>query len=351
MQSAISNLQSEMRCAALQFFATPFDLTRNLETAERLIRAAAAQGARLIVLPELFNTGYVYTPRLFAFAETEDGLTLRNLVRLSSELKIYLAGPLLLRDGVHIFNVFALVEPDGKIHKYRKQNPFLWERCYFEAGREPLVVETELGRIGLMTCWDVARRDIWETYRSRVDVLLIASAPPRFHRAVLNFPLGQKVYLAQMMPALLHDRDKIDNWFLEDIAARAAWLGAPIVHSVMAGRFVTEVPFPRLSFLAAAFARPRLWPLAAQAHLASLRATFYGTSAIFSTRGETLARVEAEEGIAVADISFDGARDLALSSLNHSGDFLSKVPAQLRVMEWLMRPVASVFYRRHSMSE
>jgi len=348
MQSAISNLQSEMRCAALQFFATPFDLTRNLETAERLIRAAAAQGARLIVLPELFNTGYVYTPRLFAFAETEDGLTLRNLVRLSSELKVYLAGPLLLREGApsRVFNVFVLIEPDGKVHKYRKQNPFLWERCYFEAGREPLVVETKLGRIGLMTCWDVAWRDIWEAYRGRVDVLLIASAPPRFHRAVLNFPLGKKVYLAQMMPVLLRDREAIDGWYLDDIAARAAWLGAPIIHAVMAGRFVTEVPFPRLSFLAAAFARPRLWPLTARAHLASLRATFYGTSAIFNAEGETLARVEGEEGVVVADISFDGARDPALSSLNPADYFLSKVPTQLRVMEWLMRPVAERYYRQ-----
>jgi hypothetical protein len=106
-----------------------------------------------------------------------------------------------------------------------------------------------------------------------------------------------------------------------------------------------------LSFLAAAITRPRLWPLAASAHLASLRATFYGTSAIFSARGETLARVESLEGIAIADISSDGASDPAFSSPKLSGYFLPKVPAQLQVMEWLMRPVASVFYRRHSMSE
>ncbi|MGH2524378.1 MAG: nitrilase-related carbon-nitrogen hydrolase, partial [Anaerolineales bacterium] len=71
-----------LRAAALQFFATPFDLSRNLETAERLIRLAAGQGAQLIVLPELFNTGYVYTPRLITFAENEAGLTLRHLARL-----------------------------------------------------------------------------------------------------------------------------------------------------------------------------------------------------------------------------------------------------------------------------
>ena len=339
-----------MRVAALQFFATPFDLTRNLETAGRLARAAAEQGAQIIVLPELFNTGYVYTPRLFAFAETEDGLTLRNLRRWSAELNVHVAGPLLLREGAHIFNAFALVGPDGTIHKYRKRNPFLWERCYFEAGREPLVVETSLGRIGLMTCWDIARRDISEAYRGKVDALLIASAPPRFHRAVLNFPLGKKVYLAQLLPALLRDRDVIDDWYLNEVAALADWLAVPIVHAVMAGRFVAEVPFPRLSFLAAAITRPRLWPLAASAHLASLRATFYGTSAIFSARGETLARVESLEGIAIADISLDGASDPAFSSPRLSGYFLPKVPMQLQVMEWLMRPVAGQYYRRQNNS-
>ena len=225
-RSTVPRLPS-MRVAALQFFATPFDLTRNLETVERLVRAAVARGAHLVVLPELFNTGYVYTPRLFAFAETEDGLTLRHLARLSAELKVHIAGPLLLREGAHVHNVFALVAPDGKIHKYRKRHPFMWERCYFEAGHTPLIVDTELGRIGLMTCWDIAYRDVSEAYRGRVDMLLIASAPPRLHRAVLNFPLGKRVYLAELMPVLLRDREAIDRWYLEDVAARAAWLGAP----------------------------------------------------------------------------------------------------------------------------
>jgi predicted amidohydrolase len=342
-----------MRVAALQFFATPFDLTRNLETAERLVRATAAQGARLIVLPELFNTGYVYTPRLFAFAETDDGVTLRHLARLSAELGVWIAGPLLLREGAHIYNVFALVEPGGRVHRYRKQHPFLWERCFFEAGRRPLIVETELGRIGLMTCWDVSRTDVSAAYRERVDVLLLASAPPRFHRAVLNFPLGRRVYLAELAPALLRDREAMDRWYREDIAARAAWIGAPIVHAVMAGRFVTEVPFPRLSLLAAALTRPKYWTLAARAHLASLRATFYGTSAIFSAQAETLAQVEGEEGVAVADISPDGARPHGRRhprpmTANTSGYLLPNVPAQLRLMEAVMKWLGKLYYRRRS---
>ena len=42
-----------MRAAAIQFFATPFDLNRNLQTAERLIYQATLQGAQVAVLPEL----------------------------------------------------------------------------------------------------------------------------------------------------------------------------------------------------------------------------------------------------------------------------------------------------------
>jgi len=338
-----------LRAAALQFFAAPFDLTRNLDMVERLTRQAVAQGAQIVVLPELFNTGYVYTPRLFAFAETEDGLTLRRLVRLSGELKVHLAGPLLLREGKQVFNVFALVEPGGKIHKYCKRHPFLWERCYFEAGREPLIVETGFGRIGLLTCWDIAYRDVSEAYRGRVDLLLIASAPPRFHRAVLNFPLGKKVYLAQLMPALLRDREAIDRWYFEDVAERAAWIGAPAVHAMMAGRFVTEVPFPRASFLAAALSRPQYLSLFTEAHLASLRATFYGTSGIFNAQGETLARVEGEEGIAVADVSPGNVREpTSPPASNSSAYLLPKVPAQLRVMNWLMQGVGAGYYWRQN---
>jgi len=336
-----------MISAALQFFATPFDLAHNLETAEHLIRRAAAQGARLIVLPELFNTGYVYTSRLAAFAESDDGLTLRNLIRLSAELGVHLAGSWLVREGTpsRVFNAFALVTPEGRLHQYRQQHPFLWERCYFEAGREPLIVETELGRIGLMVCWDLAYRDVSEAYRGRVDVLLLASAPPRFHRAVLNFPLGKKVYLAQLLPALLRDRDVIDRWYSDEVAKRAAWIGAPIVHAVMAGRFVTEVPFPRLSFLAAALTQPRFWPLALQAHRASLRATFYGTSAVFNAQGETLARVEGEEGLVTAEITPGAARASSPIPSRTSPYLLPNVPRQLRLMEQMIGRLGEAYYR------
>lgn len=292
-----------MRVAALQFFATPFDLARNLDTAERLARQAAAQGARLLVLPACFNTGYVYTPRLLAAAEGDDGPTTHWLLRLSAELGVVIGGGLLQRVGVRVFNTLVLAEPTGQVHAYRQQRPFLWEHRYLASGHEPLIVTTTLGRVGLLMSWDAAHREVIETYRGRVDVLLMSATLPRFHRAVLNFPLGKKVYLAQLMPGLLRRREAIDAWYVSGGAACTAQVGAPLVQAALAGRLVTELPWPRLSLGLMALSQPRYWPFLGSAKSASLRATFSGASAIVTARGETLASVEAEEGYALAEIT------------------------------------------------
>lgn len=328
--------------AALQFAATPFDLTRNLETARRLVRQAAAGGARLVVLPEMFNTGYVYTPRLGAFAETEQGLTLRVLRDLSAELGVCLAGSLLLRQGGQVYNTLALVQPGGRLHCYHKQHPFLWERCYFAPGQGPLVVETEFGRLGCLLGWDLAHPAAWDAYAGRVDLLVAASAPPRLHRAVLNFPLGRKVYLAQLLPGLLRQRDALDGLYQAGVAQRAVALGVPVAHAVLSGRFVTELPLARLSLLAAAGARPRYWPLLRQARLASLRATFYAATAIYSAAGAALAQVEGDEGLALAEVEFGAAGPAPATAAPPT-----PIPAAVRRFERLLRPFAARYYREH----
>jgi predicted amidohydrolase len=292
-----------LRAAALQFVATPFNLAHNLETAERLTRQAAAVGAQVVVLPEFFSTGCVYSRKLADAAEEPGGPALQWLARLSAELGICIGGGVLLRERGRVYNVLALACPGGREYRGYRQRPWLWERALFEAGRTgPVIAETEFGRLGLLGGWDMAHRPAWQALRGRVDAVLIASAAPRLHRAVLNFPLGRKAYLAQLAPALLRARDAMDAWYEAGPAAGAAWLGAPVAHAALAGRFVTELPYPRLSLLALALARPRYWPLARQARLASLRATFYAGSAIFDASGKAAAKVEAEEGLAFAEL-------------------------------------------------
>ena len=292
-----------MLLAATQFFATPFALDRNLETAARLARQAAENGAELVVLPALFNSGYAYTPRLTAAAETRQGQTWQWLGALSAELGVVVAGALLLREAGHVYNTLVVASPDGRLGTYRQRHVCLWERCYFEPGRAPSIVETSVGRLGLLAGWDAAYPAAWEAYAGQVDAVLVSSAAPRFHRAVLNFPLGRKVYLGQLVPGLVTRRDALDGLLAAPIAAQAARLGAPVAQAGMSGRFVTTLPFPRLSFWLAGLDQPRYWPLARQAHLASMRATFYGGSAVVGADGAVAARVEGEEGIALAEVA------------------------------------------------
>lgn len=324
-----------MRVAALQFFATPFDLARNLGTAERLAHQAAAQGARLMVLPACFNTGYVYTPHLPAAAETDAGPTTRWLTRLSAELNVLIGGAWLQRAGAQIFNTFVLAEPNGQVHAYQHQYPFLWEHHYLTAGHAPLIVNTALGRVGMLIGWDAAHREVIEAYRGQVDVMLMASALPRFHRAVLNFPLGKKVYLAQLIPSLLRQREAIDDWYVGGVTASAALMGAPLIQAVMAGRLVTELPWPRLSLGLMALSQPRYWPLIGAARSASLRATFSGASAIITARGETLARVEAEEGYALAEIAPGPLPDPP--ALPQAAELWPHLPWQWRLLNWVLK--------------
>jgi predicted amidohydrolase len=345
-----------VRAAAVQLFATPFALERNLETAERLVRQAAAQGARVVVLPELFNTGYVYTPRLFEAAEGDDGPTLRWLTGLSAELKMVLGGAMLLRDGRRSFDTFVLAEPDGRLHRYRKQHPLLWEHCYFESGDSPCIAETSIGRIGLLIGWDAAFRSSWEAYRDRVDLVLAACAPPRFHRAVLNFPAARRVYLADLVPDWSRDRDAMDDWYLGGLARGAAFVRAPVVSAVTAGRFVSAVPFARLSFWIAGIRRPRHWRLGWQAARATLRATFYGCSGVFGAGGESLARAAEEEGLALADVGGGVAGRESLPEVQADrlqpgayDFFFTNEPSQRPLSPWLLevalKRLGGLYYR------
>ncbi len=109
----------------------------------------------------------------------------------------------------------------------------------------------------------------------------------------------------------------------------------------MAGRFVAQLPYPRLSFLAAAAFKPRYWAWVRTAHQASLRATFYGTTAIYNAAGQPVANVLSDEGLALAD--------LALGAPPHAPQPVpsAPVPWELRLFERVLRPFARRAYARH----
>ena len=324
----------------MQLAPVPFAVEANLAAAEAAVRQAAAQGAPLIVLPAYFNTGYVFSPRLTAAAEPPEGPSVRRLVALSVELGVHLAAGLLVRLGREVVLAAVLVTPDGRTHTAAQRRLGPWEAAFFAPGTGPHVAETALGRLGLLAGWDCADPAAWAGLAGQVDAVLLPAAPVRLHRALLNFPAARKVHLAELMPALLRRRDALDELAGAHLGRAAAALGVPVIHAGLAGRFVAQLPSPRLSFLAAALTRPRYWRWVNEAPQASLRATFYAATAVYAVDGQALTQPLPDAGLALADLTLGPAAHppQAVAPLT--------LPAAARVAEAMLWPALRQAYAR-----
>jgi predicted amidohydrolase len=128
-----------------------------------LARAAIAQaisgGAEIVVLPELSNSGYIFTApgEVEAAAVSRDGELLRGWSEEARRGDALVIGGFCERapDGT-IYNSSALLDGDGVLAVYRKLHLWGEEARWFSAGEEPApVVDTRYGRIGLAVCYDL----------------------------------------------------------------------------------------------------------------------------------------------------------------------------------------------------
>lgn len=132
------------------------DVPANLVALEALCRQASAAGADLLALPELALSGYNVFARLDEFAEPEGGPIARRLAELAAEHGLFLVVGLAQRqaDG-RLTNTAVLIDDHGeRLATYHKRQ--LWDRehAVFAAGDDVCVVDTRLGRLGLMICYD-----------------------------------------------------------------------------------------------------------------------------------------------------------------------------------------------------
>ena len=149
--------------AATQF-ACSWDLAANADWAEALVRQAAAEGAQVILIQELFATPYfciTQRAEYFAHAAPMEGHPLiARFAALARELGVVLPVSYFERAGQAHFNSVAMVDADGRVlGNYRKthipQGPGYEEKYYFSPGDTGFRVwDTAMGRIGLGICWD-----------------------------------------------------------------------------------------------------------------------------------------------------------------------------------------------------
>jgi predicted amidohydrolase len=135
------------------------DLDGNRAAAAAAIGRAAAEGARLVVLPELCITGYAFADADEArtLSEPADGRTVEAWSELAARHDLVVVGGFCERaaDGT-LRNSAAVVDPDGIRAVYRKTHLWAREKLIFTAGDDPPpVVDTVAGRIGVAVCYDV----------------------------------------------------------------------------------------------------------------------------------------------------------------------------------------------------
>jgi predicted amidohydrolase len=145
-----------IRVAAIQMKPRFGGCADNLRRAEALIKAHPAD---LYVLPELFNTGYLFADRqeVEQYAEAyPGGQTARFLADLSHETQSVIAGGFAERSPAgRIYNAAAIADRGCLLACYRKIHLFDLEWDWFDSGdRPPAVVASSAGRLGPMICFD-----------------------------------------------------------------------------------------------------------------------------------------------------------------------------------------------------
>ena len=129
----------------------------NLEVMARHAREAAESGAELLVLPEMFLTGYNIGTDTRALAEPADGPSARKAAALAKEHGLALCYGFPERDGDAVYNSLLLVGPDGSpLASYRKAHLFgPYEQKMFAPGDELAVVRLGGWSVGLAICYDI----------------------------------------------------------------------------------------------------------------------------------------------------------------------------------------------------
>ncbi|MBT2787527.1 MULTISPECIES: carbon-nitrogen hydrolase [unclassified Halomonas] len=146
------------------------DKAKSLSASEEGIRSAVKKGAQLVLLQELHATHYFCQfedPALFDLAEPLDGPTGQRLAALAKELDIVLVGSLFERRAAGLYHNTAVVydRAKGRVGQYRKMHipddPGFFEKFYFTPGDHDSAreegftpIETSLGRLGVLVCWD-----------------------------------------------------------------------------------------------------------------------------------------------------------------------------------------------------
>ena len=157
------NKKNKVIVAATQMSCS-WELDDNIEKAKKIVKSAAADGANIILLQELFQSPYFcidYDEKIFELAQTfEESVLIQEMSQICKKLNVVLPVSYFEKSNNAYFNSIAIIDGDGSVlGNYRKSHipdgAGYLEKYYFNPGNSGFEVwNTKFGKIGIGICWD-----------------------------------------------------------------------------------------------------------------------------------------------------------------------------------------------------
>jgi predicted amidohydrolase len=183
-------MHGKLHIALAQISCDQGNKEKNLEIIRKNVVRARKESAQLVIFPELSLTGYVVRDQIYELAERIPGPSTRIVEKLAKEngLHIIFGMPETCeKTQATLYNSAVLVGPNGFIGKYHKMylptHSIFEEKRYFRPGYQVAVYDTELGKIGLVICYDIYFPEVTRLTRLKGAQLIVCiSASPGIRR-------------------------------------------------------------------------------------------------------------------------------------------------------------------------
>jgi N-carbamoylputrescine amidase len=300
-----------MNIAAIQMKAKLGDIDANLKSAESLSREAFLAGAELVILPEFFTSAAGFHRSLLNSAQPNDGSAIAMLKELAREYCAAIGGSFILYCDGESFNTFVLAFPDGSLYYHDKDQPTMWENCYYIGGTDDGILRTPLGTIGAAMCWEFIRT---RTAKRLIDKVKLVVGGTCWWSLPEKWIPGFSKKLSDKNLSILQDTP----------STFARLLGVPVVHASHAGDFSCGLPmlpgFPYKSY-------------------------FLGETQIVDATGNIMARMKREEGegFIIADINIDEKHEPSEKIPDRF--WIPDLPFQLKFAWWYQNLHGRIYYR------
>lgn len=160
------------------------DPKKNIQEIENQI--VKSESGDIIVLPEMWNTGFSMRPEILA--ESMEGPSISWMKEQAKILNIAICGSIIINEGGHNYNRFIFAHSDGNIEKYDKRHCFglAKEDEHFTPGNERIIIKYKDWRICPLICYDL-RFPVWSRNQDDYDLLIyVAQFPEKRRQAWLK---------------------------------------------------------------------------------------------------------------------------------------------------------------------